>query len=239
MNMKRLFLQFLFIGIGLSLNAQIKECGKLISGKVLCDNKGVVNVMVTDGKDCTLTNSKGEYTLCSDGQARFVYLSVPSGYLVKSENTIPKFYQKIDPHNENPYDFYLIKNPKNDLKHCFLVQADVQVTSEEDLHAQDIFKDETLKLSGGWDCAPVVRDRNMGIYQKVTLESTGDVILENPFIVTTLPQKDTTVADVNIKLELKNTSDIEFSGVVNAQITLVNEVKFPSYIKHMVPVSRS
>lgn len=100
-------------------------------------------------------------------------------------------------------------------------------------HAQDIFKDETLKLSGGWDCAPVVRDRNMGIYQKVTLESTGDVILENPFIVTTLPQKDTTVADVNIKLELKNTSDIEFSGVVDAQITLVNEVKFPSYIKHM------
>lgn len=100
-------------------------------------------------------------------------------------------------------------------------------------HAQDIFKDETLKMSGGWDCAPVVRDRNMGIYQKVTLEATGAVVVENPFITTTLPRQDTSLADLNIKLELKNTSDKLVKGQIVAWIKLVNEVKFPSYTKHM------
>lgn len=45
-------------------------------------------------------------------------------------------------------------------------------------HSYDIFKDETLKISGGWDCAPVVRDRNMGIYQKVIVEATDEVLIE-------------------------------------------------------------
>lgn len=100
-------------------------------------------------------------------------------------------------------------------------------------HSYDIFKDETLKISGGWDCAPVVRDRNMGIYQKVTIEATDEVVIENPFIVTTLPKQDTSLADVNIKLEVKNTSGKAIEGKVNALITLVNDVKFPTYTKHM------
>ncbi|MDD2611880.1 MAG: beta galactosidase jelly roll domain-containing protein, partial [Bacteroidales bacterium] len=33
--------------------------------------------------------------------------------------------------------------------------------------SEDIWKDVTLKLMGGWDCAPVVRDRNTGLYQDV------------------------------------------------------------------------
>lgn len=49
-------------------------------------------------------------------------------------------------------------------------------------HSYDIFKDETLKISGGWDCAPVVRDRNMGIYQKVIVEATDEVLIENPLL---------------------------------------------------------
>ncbi len=100
-------------------------------------------------------------------------------------------------------------------------------------HSTDIFKDETLKMSGGWDCAPVVRDRNMGIYQKVTLEATHHVVVEHPFITTTLPKHDTSQADINVQLEVKNTSGSPVKGKVNAYITLVNEVKFPTYTKRM------
>ena len=100
-------------------------------------------------------------------------------------------------------------------------------------HSYDIFKDETLKISGGWDCAPVVRDRNMGIYKKVTLQATGDVILKNPYIVTTLPGGDLSKADVNIKVNLKNTSDRQVRGRLKTEISLVNDVHFPTYIKHM------
>ena len=73
----------------------------------------------------------------------------------------------------------------------------------------------------------------MGIYQKVTIEATDEVVIENPFIVTTLPKQDTSLADVNIKLEVKNTSGKAIEGKVNALITLVNDVKFPTYTKHM------
>ena len=100
-------------------------------------------------------------------------------------------------------------------------------------HSYDLFKDETLKISGGWDCAPVVRDRNMGIYQKVTIEATDKMILEHPFVTTTLPKKDTSLADVKVQMEVCNTSNQKVNGKVQALITLVNDVKFPTYTKHM------
>jgi hypothetical protein len=80
-------------------------------------------------------------------------------------------------------------------------------------HAIDIFKDETLKFSGGWDCAPVIRDRNMGIYQDVYITATGPVSIENPFVITDLPLPDTTRADIKITTELKNNSKEEVKGI--------------------------
>lgn len=100
-------------------------------------------------------------------------------------------------------------------------------------HSYDIFKDETLKISGGWDCAPVVRDRNMGIYKKVTLEATGDVLVRHPYVVTSLPDGNLSKADVNIKVNLRNTSARTLRGYLKTEISLVNEVEFPTYTKHM------
>ncbi|MFA5418684.1 MAG: sugar-binding domain-containing protein [Bacteroidales bacterium] len=100
-------------------------------------------------------------------------------------------------------------------------------------HATDIFKDETLKLSGGWDCAPVVRDRNMGIYQDVFLEATGSVSIEDPYVTTILPLPDTTRADIHLQAELKNNSNKTIKGVLVARIDLMTDLVFPSYTKHL------
>jgi hypothetical protein len=100
-------------------------------------------------------------------------------------------------------------------------------------HATDIFKDETLKLSGGWDCAPVVRDRNMGICQDVFLEATGSVSIEHPYVTTTLPLPDTTRADVRLQTELKNNSNQVVNGVLLAKIDLISNLEFPSYTRHL------
>lgn len=100
-------------------------------------------------------------------------------------------------------------------------------------HATDIFKDETLKMSGGWDCVPVVRDRNMGIYQDVFLEATGNVSIEDPFVTTTLSLPDTTRADIRLQTELKNNSDKIIKGVLIAKIDLISNLEFPSYTKHL------
>ena len=100
-------------------------------------------------------------------------------------------------------------------------------------HAIDIFKDETLKFSGGWDCAPVIRDRNMGIYQDVYITSTGPVSIENPFVITDLPLPDTSRADLKITAELKNNSKEEVKGLLTIKISLITTLEFPSYSKNL------
>jgi exo-1,4-beta-D-glucosaminidase len=100
-------------------------------------------------------------------------------------------------------------------------------------HAEDIFKDETLKFSGGWDCAPVIRDRNMGICQDVYITAAGPVSIENPFIVTDLPLPDTTRADLRISAELKNSSKEIVEGLLTVKLSMTDTIEFPGYVKIM------
>ena len=100
-------------------------------------------------------------------------------------------------------------------------------------HAKDIFRDETLKFSGGWDCAPVIRDRNMGIYEDVFVEASGEVTVEDPFIKTTLPLPDTTMADLDISTILKNSSNRKVSGELQVRVSLIKDIEFPAYTRHM------
>jgi beta-galactosidase/beta-glucuronidase len=100
-------------------------------------------------------------------------------------------------------------------------------------HCDDIFQDETMKMSGGWDCAPLIHDRNMGIYQDVVISTTGKVSIENPYVVSTLPNHDATKANLTISAEIKNTSGKVVSGLLKAQISLLNDIEFPTYTKHI------
>ena len=96
-------------------------------------------------------------------------------------------------------------------------------------NAGDIWRDETLKMSGGWDCAPVVRDRNMGICNDVTVEATGPVVFDDPHIITTLPKNDTTLANIAVKIPLVNTTDRVVKGVLSASILSPREIDFVTY----------
>lgn len=164
--MKIYLLQFfLLMGLGLNLQAQIPS--NPIRGKVTCNGTGVPGVVVTDGIDCVLTDQQGQYTLPPNRDVRFIYLSTPSGYLPKTEQTIPLFYQKLNPAKQDIYDFELVRNPQNEINHLFLVQADAQVTSEDDVKAyakylQDM-KEYIRPYMGkkevfGIDCGDIVGD---------------------------------------------------------------------------------
>jgi exo-1,4-beta-D-glucosaminidase len=98
---------------------------------------------------------------------------------------------------------------------------------------EDIFKDVTLKISAGWDCAPVVRDRNMGIYQNVYLTYAGDVNIIDPYIVTDLPLPDTTLANITVTTSLKNAGTSSKKGILKGSIELFKEVDFYTYKKQM------
>ncbi|MBD2723118.1 beta-mannosidase [Hymenobacter armeniacus] len=58
--------------------------------------------------------------------------------------------------------------------------------------------------SEGWDWVPGIRDRNMGLWQDVSLKFTDDVTLQHPQVITDLPLPDTTRADLTIRTEVAN-----------------------------------
>lgn len=138
-----------------------------ISGKVSCQGKGLSGVVVTNGADCSQTNEAGYYKLPCNGISSFVYISVPAGYLPEVKNTLPVFYQRINNKSASGYNFKLRKNALNDTNHNFIVQADVQVTSMEDInayktHVQDILTYARSHLNRqdlfGIDCGDIVGD---------------------------------------------------------------------------------
>lgn len=105
----------------------------ILKGKVYEENgRGIANVAVTDGTNIVRTNSKGEYTIQSSSEAEFVYISVPSGYEVPTDENIASFYKKID-HTKKAFsaDFALKKLAKDDAKHFLIVWADPQVNTLE------------------------------------------------------------------------------------------------------------
>lgn len=99
--------------------------------------------------------------------------------------------------------------------------------------AEEIFKDLTLKISGGWDCALPVRDRNMGIYQDVYLSFTNEVDILNPYIITDLPLPDTTTANITVSATLYNTSGSKLTGTLKGKIDLLTELDMATYVKKL------
>ncbi|MGN6419735.1 MAG: metallophosphoesterase N-terminal domain-containing protein, partial [Pseudobacter sp.] len=124
------------------INAMPAMAQQKITGRVRCEGKGVKDVVVSCGTATVRTDARGHYTLYPDAGQQFVQLSVPAGYLTRRDTTIPRFYQPLKS-NRSAYDFNLIRNPVNDDQHVFFAQADVQVTSREELatYRNDVVSD--------------------------------------------------------------------------------------------------
>jgi hypothetical protein len=142
--MKKIILFLWFVG-GAILFLGAAPC-RFLSGKVRCEGKAVEKVVVTDGFACVQTDENGYYTIPFHDESRFIYLSTPSGYLPETvQGTIPVFYKKIEA-TADTYNFELTRNPKDDTKHVFIAQADVQMATEEDLEAYKQFLPDYLKF---------------------------------------------------------------------------------------------
>jgi hypothetical protein len=72
----------------------------------------------------------------------------------------------------------------------------------------------TFADTEGWDWIPGIRDRDMGIWQDVTLTAEGPVSLDNPEVITTLPLPDTSRASISIKVPLTNASSQPIQGTL-------------------------
>ena len=79
---------------------------KEISGRVHHNKKGIANVVVSDGKNFTLTDKDGNFTINTHKDARHVFIVTPSGYVTSCDSGTPHFYRGVD---EKDFNFELFR----------------------------------------------------------------------------------------------------------------------------------
>ncbi|HEY0898180.1 MAG TPA: calcineurin-like phosphoesterase family protein [Sphingobacteriaceae bacterium] len=134
---RRVFLQSVFLvsgGLVLTRNTTLASslARPKIRGRVTAGGKRLANVVVSDGFSLTTTNSKGKYELPFNRAAKFVFISLPSGYAFPAENSIAKHYHVLKD-GVGEYDFQLSPLTSDDSRHNFIVWADPQVKDENDV----------------------------------------------------------------------------------------------------------
>lgn len=83
-----------------------------------------------------------------------------------------------------------------------------------------IARNNTMQYTPGWDWIQPVRDRNTGIWDEVSITTTGPVCLSSPYVVTKVPgvrdpeTKTQREAFVNTSAELENTGSTSLKGLL-------------------------
>lgn len=135
-----------------------------LKGKVTSEGKAMAEVVISDGFSCVTTDAKGRYAIEPDQLASFITVSTPAGYLPQTDSlNRPIFFIPID-ENRTDYNFELLKNPKDDRRHAFMTQSDIQVVAEDELclydgqinEAREYFKQFDDRDVFGIDCGDVV-----------------------------------------------------------------------------------
>lgn len=84
----------------------------------------------------------------------------------------------------------------------------------------------------GWDWIPAIRDRDTGIWRKVYLSATGDVLVKDPLVTTDLPLPKIDSSDVAVEATLENVTDAPQKGVLTGSIeniTFEKEVEIAAH----------
>lgn len=121
----------------LALDALAWGMSETVSGTVTADGRPLADVVVSDGFNCVSTDAKGRYTLTKNDRATNITVSTPAGYLPQNDDfNRPMFFIPVE-EGRTDYSFSLRKNPRDDRRHVFLTQADIQVVSEDELCLYD------------------------------------------------------------------------------------------------------
>ena len=89
----------------------------------------------------------------------------------------------------------------------------------------------TFTATEGWDWIPGIRDRNAGLWQSVELQSTDDISIGDPQVVTDLPKADNSVADIFLDVPVTNASDGALDTTVRISfddVSVVRRISIPA-----------
>ncbi len=101
-----------------------------------------------------------------------------------------------------------------------------------------IAKNLSTQYAAGWDWIQPIRDRNTGIWDKVTIEKTHGVVLRNPHVITLVPGKRFPDARQQAPATIKATVEIENPQVKSLQGT-VEYIIDGRTVKHKVTLAAS
>ena len=83
-------------GVQFSTKVDDKE-GFLVKGMVYADCRPLAGVVISDGRNVTVTDENGRYWLASTTEDDIVFMSIPSGYMVDTrKGWEPKFWHALD-----------------------------------------------------------------------------------------------------------------------------------------------
>ena len=123
--MGRIVLILLFVASVLTAEAKkvVKPDSITIFGQVLCENKPMPNVLVSDGVHIVKTDSLGKYGIASNKFQNVVFIITPSGYEpLCNKNILPKFWSLLRKKREvaEQHDFHLIKRDQKSHRIIFM-----------------------------------------------------------------------------------------------------------------------
>ncbi|RNL77365.1 metallophosphoesterase [Sinomicrobium pectinilyticum] len=141
-----------------------------VKGRVASGSKGLARVTVTDGLNVVQTDSGGYFEFTSNNGRNFIYISLPSGYVIdRLENGSADYFKPLVKNKDNQeFHFQLRKSEVSDENHHFLVLADTQIQNE--------YEAEQLLTVATPDLVKTVKDINdpnlFGI-------GCGDLVFDN------------------------------------------------------------
>lgn len=138
-----------------------------LTGTVTVDGSPRPGVVVSDGINVVLTDSKGAYSMSSDGR-QYVFVSVPSDCELPLKNGRPAFYQAIDTTAERDRADFHLKAGDGNKDFTLVALADVQIGYKKDY--TDL-RDTVM---------PHLADSVAGLTGKVYGISLGDLVWNNP-----------------------------------------------------------
>lgn len=105
--------------------------GSTVYGYVKSAAGGIANVVVSDGKEVTLTDSEGRYSLKSDKSFGSIFISVPSGYETVPDGVLPRFFArcKKNANEQEELDFQL--RPVDQSKYVMLAFGDMHLADRK------------------------------------------------------------------------------------------------------------
>ncbi|MBL4561330.1 MAG: calcineurin-like phosphoesterase family protein [Labilibaculum sp.] len=211
----------LFLCFSLACFSENKESEIIVlKGKVSCCGKGIEGVVVTDGVTVCLTNKKGLYSIPVISTSRFVYISSPATYSVPVVESVPQFFHSLTTREKSrKINFELEKIEGNDAKHGFIVWADPQVKTEEEL---PLLQEAVNDLSTLLKKHPNVPFHGLGC---------GDIVGDNTALFDTIKSMLTPIG-IPFYQSLGN-HDMNYNGRSNESASSVFENNFgPAYYSY-------